>query len=578
MVKNALVTPLNGVSQLADKIARYSTFSDREQQRSHIANAEIIPSDRKSECDREFSDTESSYLIDKQFDNLDVFQAEEQELEDLLSSLGDLLKRPKFENVLSWSNAGRAFLIKNKSRFTQEVLPILMGHRNFPSFVRQMKGFGFKQLKRKEGPSFYLSGFKEKRKRNTAANKIIAAALEKQRQVAEFQMLGDVKCNDINASGHMQLQNESAQESKYPNVFSHQSLEDTKAGFEHQNNQNYKQMDTSVQIPGKFKKQAKPICKPQKAVKIERTTRIQRVSHQCDETLKKFEELDAKLKQMESSFEQQTFQHTDLQKQYQFSNTKDLQRKVGLLEKMSLFMGHNPVNICTYQTSCDQNQATPQKQSVVTSEATATQRLMSDFNMSNQEYQNQYFSDSTKQNDALHSRIIEMSSEIISILTKTESSASASVLVPSESGTEQMADQEIEQETEEHLVTQQHDKHISSHNSSDQNTHVNSWSHEDNTHTNEDDTEIAEVASPEPHLPAMWEALPSDFMLKEEEQYQMKPDHDNWIHDTYQSFIPNYGESCEDLVMSSYQLDSGLQCFADDAFLESPLMREFGFR
>lgn len=28
-----------------------------------------------------------------------------------------------------------------------------------------MKGFGFKQLKRKEGPSFYLSGFKEKRKR-----------------------------------------------------------------------------------------------------------------------------------------------------------------------------------------------------------------------------------------------------------------------------------------------------------------------------------------------------------------------------------------------------------------------------
>ena len=28
-----------------------------------------------------------------------------------------------------------------------------------------MKGFGFKQLKRKEGPSFYLTGFKEKRKR-----------------------------------------------------------------------------------------------------------------------------------------------------------------------------------------------------------------------------------------------------------------------------------------------------------------------------------------------------------------------------------------------------------------------------
>lgn len=65
MVKHTLVTPLNGVSQLADKIAKHSTFPDREQQRTHIANAEIISSDRKSECDREFSDTESSYLIDK---------------------------------------------------------------------------------------------------------------------------------------------------------------------------------------------------------------------------------------------------------------------------------------------------------------------------------------------------------------------------------------------------------------------------------------------------------------------------------------------------------------------------------
>jgi hypothetical protein len=27
-------------------------------------------------------------------------------------------------------------LIKDKARFTSEVLPVLMGHRNFPSFVR----------------------------------------------------------------------------------------------------------------------------------------------------------------------------------------------------------------------------------------------------------------------------------------------------------------------------------------------------------------------------------------------------------------------------------------------------------
>lgn len=38
-----------------------------------------------------------------------------------------------------------------------------------------MKGFGFKQLKRKEGPSFYLSGFKEKRKRNSQAISTLAS-------------------------------------------------------------------------------------------------------------------------------------------------------------------------------------------------------------------------------------------------------------------------------------------------------------------------------------------------------------------------------------------------------------------
>jgi hypothetical protein len=34
-----------------------------------------------------------------------------------------------------------------------------------------MKGFGFKQLKRQEGPSFYLNGFTEKRRRENAAPK-----------------------------------------------------------------------------------------------------------------------------------------------------------------------------------------------------------------------------------------------------------------------------------------------------------------------------------------------------------------------------------------------------------------------
>lgn len=83
-------------------------------------------------------------------------------------------------------------------------------------------------------------------------------------------------------------------------------------------------MDKSISILSKVKMQFKAISKPVKVVKIERTGRIQKVAKkvsnyiikniciQCDEALKKFEELDAKLKQIESSFTQQYFHQSDM--------------------------------------------------------------------------------------------------------------------------------------------------------------------------------------------------------------------------------------------------------------------------
>lgn len=55
-----------------------------------------------------------------------------------------------------------------------------------------MKGFGFKQLRRQEGPSFYLPGFKEPRKR---AGKLqdrastIPENEEEERKVPEIELL-----------------------------------------------------------------------------------------------------------------------------------------------------------------------------------------------------------------------------------------------------------------------------------------------------------------------------------------------------------------------------------------------------
>jgi hypothetical protein len=50
-------------------------------------------------------------------------EVEDNNLTLFLESLAKALKKPKFENTLQWSNAGRAFIIKDKNRFINEVLP-----------------------------------------------------------------------------------------------------------------------------------------------------------------------------------------------------------------------------------------------------------------------------------------------------------------------------------------------------------------------------------------------------------------------------------------------------------------------
>eukprot|EP00347_Sterkiella_histriomuscorum_P023251 403335371 len=90
-------------------------------------------------------------------------QWEDEGLVQVLESLSTILSNDNHSHILCWTNSGRAFNIKDKTLFIKDVLPKIFGHQNFPSFVRQMKGYGFKQLKRKEGLSFYLRGFQKSR-------------------------------------------------------------------------------------------------------------------------------------------------------------------------------------------------------------------------------------------------------------------------------------------------------------------------------------------------------------------------------------------------------------------------------
>jgi hypothetical protein len=50
-------------------------------------------------------------------------------------------------DVVAWSETGDSFIVKDHTRFSEEVIPSYFKHSKFSSFVRQLNFYGFRKVK-----------------------------------------------------------------------------------------------------------------------------------------------------------------------------------------------------------------------------------------------------------------------------------------------------------------------------------------------------------------------------------------------------------------------------------------------
>lgn len=82
-----------------------------------------------------------------------------------LHKIYEILENPCHQDLVSWNQEGNAFIIKNVTEFTENVLPKYFKHNNFASFVRQLNLYDFhKSRYENNGSEFYHKLFKKNEK------------------------------------------------------------------------------------------------------------------------------------------------------------------------------------------------------------------------------------------------------------------------------------------------------------------------------------------------------------------------------------------------------------------------------
>ncbi|XP_014240024.1 heat shock factor protein 1-like [Cimex lectularius] len=74
-----------------------------------------------------------------------------------LKKLWHMVCDEKTEEVISWSENGKCFIIKDQIVFTSELLPKYYKHNNLSSFTRQLNKYGFRRVSNPESFFVYLA-------------------------------------------------------------------------------------------------------------------------------------------------------------------------------------------------------------------------------------------------------------------------------------------------------------------------------------------------------------------------------------------------------------------------------------
>lgn len=63
-----------------------------------------------------------------------------------LSKLWKMVDNPDTDYLISWTEGGASFIIKNQTQFAQSLLPYYYKHSNMASFIRQLNMYGFRKV------------------------------------------------------------------------------------------------------------------------------------------------------------------------------------------------------------------------------------------------------------------------------------------------------------------------------------------------------------------------------------------------------------------------------------------------
>jgi HSF-type DNA-binding len=71
----------------------------------------------------------------------------------------EMLQEPNIAHIVSWSDDGASFVIKNSLEFSEQVLPAYFKHQKFSSFIRQLNMYDFHKLRGEASDHIYKHSF-----------------------------------------------------------------------------------------------------------------------------------------------------------------------------------------------------------------------------------------------------------------------------------------------------------------------------------------------------------------------------------------------------------------------------------